>query len=83
MNKEELAALVAELFDQLPGFLVGNEPGGLHRIHQQLQFCQFEIPLTDKPAARLSLPALDVHSHIPQLVHVRVNTLALGGNTKF
>ena len=33
-----------QLFDETAGLALRDEPGGLHRIHQQLQLRQFKLP---------------------------------------
>ena len=79
----ELAGLVAagqglQLFDQVPAFPLGDKPGGLHRVHQQLELGQLEGPLSQKPPRVFSLAVLHVQAEHPQGLHVVIDALALG-----
>ena len=62
------------LFDQLGGFFVGDEFGGLHRVDQQLELGQLEGPVRDE----VFVPrALDVQPVNAQHFEVVVDALAL------
>ena len=79
----ELAGLVAagqplQLADQGVALLPGDEAGGLHHVHQQLQLGQLKRPLPQEPARGLSLAALHVHAQGAQGLHIVINALALG-----
>ena len=78
----ELAGLVAagqglQLSDQVAAFPLGDKPGGLHRVHQQLELGQLEGPLSQKPPRVLSLAVLHVQAEYPQGLHVVIDALAL------
>ena len=65
----ELAGLVhrrlgLQLADELAALALGDELGGLHRVHQQLQLGQLKRPLPQEPARGLSLAALHVHTRV-------------------
>ena len=81
----ELAGLMdagepLQLADEAVALPGGEEAAGLHRIHQQLQLRQLEVPLAQKPPRAPALPALDVVAHLTQFLHVGVDALALGGD---
>ena len=79
----ELPGLVAggkalHLLDELIGLFSGDEPGGLHRVHQQLQLRQFKGAGGDKIAPGAAVPPLfNVHAHHPQGLQVVVQTLSV------
>lgn len=56
-----------ELSNQLKGFFLRDEFGGLHAVHQQLQFGKLKVPLPDKVNGRSAvLSGLDVQPELPQ-----------------
>ena len=74
------AALIAQLLNQLPGFLFREEAAGLHRVNEQLQFRQLKIPGTDVIAAALARQGHDVHAVLLQGFDVRIDGLAVAFN---
>ena len=78
----ELARLVnagqpLQLADEGVAFLLGDKPGGLHRVHEQLHLGQLEIPLPHEPAGGSPLPGLDIQPKQTQGLQVVVDALAL------
>ena len=59
------AGQLLQLADKGVTLSLGNEAGGLHRVHKQLQLGQFKVPLPDEPARPPTFPGLDVHPHEP------------------
>ena len=74
------AALIAQLFNQLPGFLFREEAAGLHRVNEQLQFRQLKIPGGDVVSAALARQGHDVHAVLLQGFDVRIDGLAVTFN---
>ena len=66
-----------QLSDQRVALTAGDEPGGLNRIHQQLQFRELKVPAAHKPTRGASLPALNVYSESCQGAQIVINTLSL------
>ena len=58
--------------------LLGDEAGGLHRVHEQLDLRQLKLPFSHKPAGDLPLSGLDVQSKQAQGLQVVVDAFALG-----
>ena len=73
-----LAGEGGQLLDQAGAFLPGDEVGGLHRVHQQLQLRQLEQAGADKVAVLGALDTDDVHSLVYQELDVAVHALAAG-----
>ena len=78
----ELAGLVAarqplQLADQGVALLPGDEAGGLHHVHQQLQLRQLKLPPAHEPARGPALPALHVQAEQPQGLQIVVDALPL------
>ena len=67
-----------QLADELAALALGDELGGLHCVHQQLQLGQLKRPLPQEPARGLPLAALHVYAQGAQGLHIVVNALALG-----
>ena len=68
-----------ELADQLPGFLLGDELGALHRVHQQLELRQLEAARGQMVAhVPPVLLAEDLQAEFCKLFKVLVEGLALG-----
>ena len=71
-----------QLPDQRIGFLVRNELGRLHGIHQQFEFRQFKVTVSDVViVATLHLYADDIHPEITQQFKVLVQRLPLRVHT--
>jgi hypothetical protein len=67
-----------QLADEGVALLLGDEPGGLHRVHEQLHLGQLKLPGPDEPAGGLALPALDIQPEQAQGLHVVIDTFPLG-----
>ena len=67
-----------QLADEGVALLLGDEPGGLHRVHEQLHLGQFKLPGPDKPAGGLALPALDIQPEQAQGLHVVIDAFPFG-----
>ena len=68
-----LAAQTAELIDELQGLLLGEEPAGLHRADEQLQFRQLELALADIVAAVFATVDEDINAEVLQCGNVRID----------
>ena len=66
-----------QLADQGVALLLGEEAGGLDRVHKQLHLGQFKIPLPHKPAGGLALPGLDIQAEQAEGLQVVVDAFAL------
>ena len=72
------AGLGLQLVDQLAALALGDEAGGLDRVHQQLQLRQLEGALPQKPARRAALPALHIQPELAEGLHIGIDALAFG-----
>ena len=66
-----------QLADQGVALALGEEAGGLHRVHEQLHLGQLEVPVPHEPAWGLALPALDVQPELAQGLQIVIDALAL------
>ena len=73
-----LAGESCQLAEQIGTFLSGDEVGGLHCVHQQLQLRELEQPLAYKVAVLGAFVADDVHALLLQELDVAVYALAAG-----
>ena len=67
-----------QLADQLRAFFVGDEFGGLHRVHQQFQLCQLQCPGCYIVSGTASRGHLDIHPPFPQGGQIAVDAFPLG-----
>ena len=73
-------ALVAQLLDQLSGFLFGEESAGLHRIDEQLQLGNLEVPGCDVVAAVFAGDGNNVHAVVLEGSNIGVYSFSVAGN---
>ena len=66
-----------QLADQGVAFALGDEAGGLHRVHKQLHLGQLKVPVPHKPAGHLAFPGLYVQPEQAQGFQVAVDAFAL------
>ena len=70
-----------QFFDKRAAFFLGQKLGGLHGVHQQLQFCHLKGARGQCPAADVPLAQADyVHAEFLQSAEVCINAFALGRN---
>ena len=72
-----------QLADQGVALLLGDEPGGLDGVHEQLQLGELKVPLPHEPAGGPALLALDIQPELAQGLQVVVNAFALGFDVVF
>ena len=64
-----------QLFDQILGFAVCDELGGLHGIHQELELRQLKIACTQIIVVVASVRlAYDIQSEMPQFLKIQVES---------
>ena len=72
------ACIALELRDQLVGFLLCDESGGLHRIYEKLQLDKLELPACNLIMVGLAiLHAYDIQTKRTQILDVTVQALPL------
>ena len=67
-----------QLGNQLQGLFLRQKPGGLDRVHQQLQFRQLKIPGGQIVPAAPALAVQNVHALFPQGFQIAVNAFSFG-----
>ena len=73
-------ALLAELFNQFPGFLFRQEPAGLDCVDEQFQLRQLEVSGCDVVSAVLAGDRNDIHAVLLEGGDVGVDGFPLTGD---
>ena len=72
------AGEMAQLLDEGGAFLLRDEVGGLHSVHQQFQFRQLQQPGADEVAVLRAFDADDVQAEVHEQLDITVNILPVG-----
>ena len=72
------AGEMAQLLDEGGAFLLRDEVGGLHSVHQQFQFRQFQQPGADEVAVLRTFDADDVQAEVHEQSNIAVDVFPGG-----
>ena len=72
------ACEVAQLLDEGGAFLLRDEVGGLHGVHQQFQFRQLQQPGADKVTVLRAFDADDVQPKFHEQLDIAVDVFPVG-----
>lgn len=73
-----MAGEMAQLLDEGGAFLLRDEVGGLHSVHQQFHFRQLQQPGADEVAVLRAFDADDVQAEVHEQLDIAVDVFSAG-----